>query len=70
MFYYFFKSIETVFNLSTSESSTFVLKLFKALGALTNLLKSSLATSAFKAMKFLSADKSDVPTAVASYDSF
>ena len=51
----------TVFNLSTSKASTFVLELSK----LVNLLISSLWTPAFKAMKPFLASKSDVSMHVA-----
>ena len=66
----FFMSTGTVFNLSTSKSSTFVFKFFKLLGTLTNLLMSSLSTSAFKATKSFLAAKSDVSTLVACSNSF
>ena len=46
----FFKSIGTVFNITTSKASTFVFKLFKRAGKFTSLLMSSLPTSAFKAI--------------------
>ena len=49
----FFKSTGTVFNLPTSESSTFAFKLFKLVGTLNNLLMSSLSTAAFKAINHL-----------------
>ena len=42
------KSTRTVFNLPTFESSTFVFRLFKLVGTLTNLLISSLSTSVLK----------------------
>ena len=61
----FFKSIGTLFNLPTSESSTFGFKSFKPIGTLTNLLMSSLSTSAFKAIKSFLAAKLDVSTPVA-----
>ena len=51
----------TVFNLSTSKASTFVLELSK----LVNLLISSLWTPAFKAIKSFLASKSDVSMPVA-----
>ena len=38
------KSTGTVFNLPTSKSFTFVLKLFKQVGTLVNLLMSNLST--------------------------
>ena len=47
----FFKSTGTVFDLPTSKSSTFVFTLFQAVGALTNLLMSSLSTLAFKTIE-------------------
>ena len=56
----FFMSTETVFNLPTSKSSTFVFELFKAVGTWVSLLISSLSTSAFEAMKSFSAAKSSV----------
>ena len=65
----FFKSTGTVYNLTTSKSSTFVSKLFKLVGTLTNLLMSSLSTSAFKAIKSFLASKSDesMPVACSNY---
>ena len=66
----FFKSIRTVFNSQFSISSTFVFKLFKLVRTLTNLAMPNLSTSAFKAIKSFLAAKSDVPTPVASYNSF
>ena len=52
----FFGNTGTVFNLTTYKSPTIVFKLFILVGALTNLLMSSLWTSAFIAIKsFLSA---------------
>ena len=65
-----FKSIEILFNLRTSKSSTFVFKLFKLVGTLTNLLMSSLSTSAFKATKYFLGVKSDVSTPVTCSSSF
>ena len=47
----FFKSAGTVFNWPASKSSTFVLKLLKVVGTLAIILKSSLSTSAYKAIK-------------------
>ena len=41
-------SVETDFNLPTSKSSTFIFKLFKPVGTLTNILMSSLSTLASK----------------------
>ena len=61
----FFKSTGTVFNLPTSESFIFVLKLLKLVGTLTNLLMPSLSTSAFEVTKSLLAAKLDVSTPVA-----
>ena len=66
----FFKSIEKMFNLPASKSSSFVFKLFKLVGTSINLLMSSLSTSAFKATKTFLADKLDVPTLVACSSSF
>ena len=40
-----------VFNLPKSKASTFVLKLFKLVGSITNLIMSSLSDSVFKASK-------------------
>ena len=54
------KSTETVFNLPTSKSSTFIFKLFKLVGTLVSLLLSSLSTAAFKVIKSFLAAKSDV----------
>ena len=51
----------TVFNLSTSKTSTFVLELSE----LVNLIISSLWTPAFKAIKSFLASKSDVSMPVA-----
>ena len=48
--------MEIDFNLATSKSSTFVLKLFRLVGTLTNLLISSWSTSAFKAEVELDAE--------------
>ena len=64
----FYKSTGIVLNLPTSKSSTFVFKLFKLVGTLTNLLMSSLSASAFKTI-FLAA-KLDVSTTAASYNLF
>ena len=61
----FFKSIGTVFSLSTSELFTFVFRLFKLVGTLINLLIYILSPSAFKAIKSFLAAKSDVSTPVA-----
>ena len=47
----FFKSLETVFNLSTSKSPTFAFQLFRLVGTLVSLVMSSLSNSAFKAAK-------------------
>ena len=47
-----------VFTLPRSKSSTFVVKLFKIVGTLTNLLMSSLSNSTFKAIKSFLAAKS------------
>ena len=47
----FVKSTGTAFILLTSKSSTFVFKVFKLVGALTNLAMPNLPTSAFKAIK-------------------
>ena len=67
----FFKSTGTAFNLpTTSKSSTFVFKLFELVGTLTNLLMSSLSTSAFNAIKSFLAAKSDVSIPVAWSNSF
>ena len=66
----YFKSTRTVFSSPTSESSTFVFKLFKLVGTLTSLLMCSLSTSAFKAMKSFLAAKLDVSMPVASSNSF
>ena len=48
----------------------FVFNSSKLVGTLTNLLKSSLSTSAFKAIKSLLAAKLDVSSSAASFDSF
>ena len=48
-----FKSTGKVFNLSTSKSSTSILKLSKPVKTLTNLLSSSLSTTPFQAIKSL-----------------
>ena len=66
----FAKSMETVFNITASKSSTFIVKTLKLVGTLTNLLMSSLLTPAFKAKKKLLAAKLDVSTPVACFDSF
>ena len=60
-----FKPTQTVFNIPTSKSSTFVFKLFKLLGILTSLLMFDLPPSAFQAIKSFLASKSDVLTPVA-----
>ena len=61
-----FNSTGTVFNIITFKSSIFAFKLFKLVGALNNLLMSSLATSA---KSFLAA-KSDSLTSVTCFNSF
>ena len=66
----FFKSTITVYNLPTSISSTFVLKLFKLVRTLTKLLMSNLPNSAFKVIKSILGAKSDVSTSRAWYLSF
>ena len=66
----FFKSTGTVFNLPTSKSFTFVYKLFKLVRTLTNLLMSSLSTSAFQAAKSFVEAKSDVSILVTWSNSF
>ena len=62
--------VKTVFNITASKSSTFIVKTLKLVGTLTNLLMSSLLTPAFKAKKKLLAAKLDVSTPVACFDSF
>ena len=64
---HFFKSTSSVSNLPTS---TFVFKLFKPVGPLTNLLVPSLSTSAYKAIKYPLASKLQVSTPVASLNYF
>ena len=64
------KSIGTVFNLPTSNSSYFVFKLFKLVETFTSLLISSLSTSTFKAIKYFLAAKSEISTPVAWSNSF
>ena len=59
-----FKFIGTVFNLTISNSSTFLKKIFKLLGTFTSVLMSSLSSSAFKVIKSFLAAKSDVSTPV------
>ena len=66
----FLKSTGTGLNLSAPESSTFVFKLFKLLGTLTNLLISSLTISALKAINSLLAAKLNVSAPVASSNSY
>ena len=61
----FFKSTGAAFNLPTSISSTFDFKLMTLVGTLITLLMSILSTSAFKAIKYFLAAKSDVSTPVA-----
>ena len=63
-------SIGTAFNSPTSKSSTFGFNLFRPLGTLTNLLMSSLSTSAFKAIKSFLAPKSDVLTPPVAYSNY
>ena len=58
------------FNLPTSKSFTFAFKLFKLLRTITNLLISSLSTSAFKAIKYFLVAKSDVSTHATCSNSF
>ena len=66
-----------VFNSATSKSSTFVFKLLKLVGILTNLLMSSLSISVFKTIKSIKIKiktiktiNSKVPTIVACPNSF
>ena len=66
----FLKSTGTGLNFSAPESSTFVFKLFKLLGTLTNLLISSLTISALKAINSLLAAKLNVSAPVASSNSY
>ena len=66
----FLKSTGTGLNLSAPESSTFVFKLFKLLGTLTNLLISSLTISALKAINSLLAAKLNASAPVASSNSY
>ena len=65
-----FKSTGTVFNLSTSKSSTSISKLLKPVTTLTNLLMSSLSATPFQAIKLLLAAKLDVSTPVTSFNYF
>ena len=60
----FFKYKGTI-HLPTSKLSAFAFKLSKEVGALTNLLMSSLSTSTFKAVKSFLAAKSDAPAPIA-----
>ena len=66
----FFKTTGTVFNVPKSTSSIYVLKLFKLVETLTNLLMPSFSTSAFKATKYILAAILDVSTPVACSNSF
>ena len=65
-----FKFTGTVFNLTTSKSSTCVYKVFKLVGTFTSPLISSSSTSDFKAIKSFLAAKSELSTPVACSNSF
>ena len=56
----FLRSTGKYFNLPTPKSSTFAYKLFKLVETLVSLLKPTLSTSTFKAIKSFLAAKSDV----------
>ena len=60
----------TVFNLTTSKSSTFIFKFIKSVRTLAGFLMSSLSTSAFKAIKSLLTAKLDVSTPVTSFNCY
>ena len=66
----FFKSIATVFNLTTYKTSTCFKNQFKSIRTTTTLIISSLSVSAVSATKFLLAIKLDLSTLVASSYSF
>ena len=66
----FFKTTGTVFKLPTSKPSTFVSKLSKLVGTLTNFLISSLPTSALKATKSCLAAKLNALVPVTSFNHF
>ena len=65
-----FTSLNFFKSTGTPKSSTSVFKLFKLVGTLTNLLMSSLSTSAFEVTKSFLAAKSDVSTPAACSNSF
>ena len=64
-----FKSVETSFNLSTSNLSTLLLKLFEPLDTFSNLSMSSLSISDFKLVKSVFLGNFDVSKPVTLFKS-